>query len=193
MPEYHEEVSNRARSLWEKAGCPRDRDHEFWFDAEKEFKHFCNAERPSYETRGGKIYRRAGNTNLLEALSFIKDWVTALITLQTAAIGAIGAVVDWKYISTSPLSKFEWPFLTTTVAAFTVSIVFGVLMLNALPGAAQRIPINPVALGSDVFSIANENRYLTLNSYSSFVRYFFLLGVLSFAALIVTRIAISAQ
>jgi Protein of unknown function (DUF2934) len=92
MPEHHQEVSNRARSLWEKAGCPRGRDHEFWFAAENELKKFCEDDSPSYKTKGGKLYRRAGNTNLIEALSFIKDWVTALITLQTAAIGAIGVI-----------------------------------------------------------------------------------------------------
>lgn len=177
----HKQVSDRAHILWEQAGCPTDRDQEFWFDAEREF----------YETNG-HVYRRAGTENIKEALGFIKDWVTSLIQLQTAAIGAIGAFIGLKEFPHLSLSKYEWPFLVITLLLFMVSIIMGVLILNALPGATQRIPANPAALRSDVFSIANEKNHLTLHTYSMLVRWFFVLGMISLVVFIVIRIVISA-
>jgi Protein of unknown function (DUF2934) len=173
----HKQVSARARILWEQAGCPTDRDQEFWFDAENEF----------YETQG-HVYRRDGTKNIKEALGFIKDWVTSLIQLQTAAIGAIGGFIGLKDSSNYSLSKFEWPFLVITVLSFMVSIWMGVAILNALPGATQRIPANPAALGADVFSIANEKDHWTLHRYSKLIRWFFVCGMISLVFFIVIRI-----
>jgi hypothetical protein len=34
----HEQISARARELWEKAGCPPDRDLEFWLAAEAQLR-----------------------------------------------------------------------------------------------------------------------------------------------------------
>lgn len=39
-PDYitHEEVRQRARELWQRAGSPKDRDAEFWLAAEQELR-----------------------------------------------------------------------------------------------------------------------------------------------------------
>ena len=36
MTDREEQVRERARRLWEEAGCPQGRDHEFWAQAERE-------------------------------------------------------------------------------------------------------------------------------------------------------------
>jgi hypothetical protein len=33
-----EQIRNRAHQLWEAAGRPQDREHEFWYQAERELK-----------------------------------------------------------------------------------------------------------------------------------------------------------
>jgi hypothetical protein len=37
-----------------------------------------------------------------------------------------------------------------------VSMAFGLMLLNALPGAAQRLPASAAARQADIFSISNE-------------------------------------
>jgi hypothetical protein len=32
------EIRDRAHQLWELAGCPEGREHEFWYEAERELK-----------------------------------------------------------------------------------------------------------------------------------------------------------
>jgi hypothetical protein len=91
------QVSKRATFLYEQAGSPAGHNHEFRPIAEQDF----------YE-KGGKIYLRDGSQNIKEALGFTKDWVTSLIGLDTAAIGAIGAFISLKDFPTLPLSWFEW-------------------------------------------------------------------------------------
>ena len=34
----HEEISERAHQLWERAGKPAGQDHDFWLQAERELK-----------------------------------------------------------------------------------------------------------------------------------------------------------
>jgi len=43
---HQQEVADRARALWEKAGQPGGRDEEFWFRAEKELRAESAANRP---------------------------------------------------------------------------------------------------------------------------------------------------
>ena len=154
------------------------------------------AEQHFYITRDSKIYLRDGSQNNKEALGFIKDWVSSLITLDTAAIGAIGAFISFKdfphlFLSTFPLATFITAGLG--LFFFTLSISEGVLLLNALPGAIQRFPVNDVALRSDVFSIANERRYRTLNAYSKGVRWGFVLGVSALALFIGVQMLAAAK
>jgi hypothetical protein len=92
-----EQVRKRATFLYEQAGKPANPDLlKFWGNAEKHF----------YE-KNGKIYLRDGSQNIKEALGFTKDWVTSLVGLDTAAIGAIGAFISLKDFPTLHLSWFE--------------------------------------------------------------------------------------
>ncbi len=178
----HEQVSDRARSLWEEAGCPPDRDKEFWFDAEKRFREMQ-----------GKVYDINVTKDNVEALGFVKDWITALIQIETAAIGAIGVLIGLKDFPRLPLSIVELLFLAITVLSFTISIIFGVQTLNALPGAAQRIPVSKEALLADIFSIFNTEKGWDLNRNSKIVRVSFLAGVSSFVLLILIRLVCGQQ
>jgi hypothetical protein len=147
----------------------------------------ANALAHFYQTKGGKIYLRDGSQNSKEALGFIKDWVTSLITIDTAAIGAMGAFIGFKDFPNVFISTHALLPLLPAAVAFTVSIVFGVFTLNALPGAIQRFPVDAVTLGSDVFSIANERRNSTLNMYSYLVRWPFVIGVGCVALFIIVQ------
>jgi len=178
--EVDRQIKLRAFNLWEQAGCPLDRRDRFLDFARHEF----------YETNG-KWYRRDGNTNITEALGFIKDWVTSLIQLQIAAIGAIGIFVSFKDFPRIALSPAEWFFLALAIVLFLYSIRTGLTILNALPGAMQRVPANASAQGADVFSIANENDSRTLDVLSKPVRNSFLAGMASFVAFVIVRAALS--
>jgi hypothetical protein len=49
-------------------------------------------------------------------------------------------------------------FSRLSVLSFFISLVFGLMLLNALPGAAQRVPVDRPTKEADVFSIANKRR-----------------------------------
>jgi hypothetical protein len=72
-------------------------------------------------------------------------------------------------------------FIVLSALSFFTSLAFGLFLLNALPGAAQRVPADPKALHSDVFSIANAPAHWTINAKSRGLRVCFLLGALFFA------------
>jgi hypothetical protein len=46
----------------------------------------------------------AHDTNLTEALGFLKDWVTALSAIESAAIGAVAAYLHVRFTSGK-----DWP------------------------------------------------------------------------------------
>jgi hypothetical protein len=98
----------------------------------------------------GKLYSIDGANNIKEALGFIKDWVTALIQLQTAAIAAIGA---FSGFDVPQLSLLEAVLIGLTVIALGLSIGVGSILLNMLPGCVQRKPEDDHAKGSDIYSI----------------------------------------
>ena len=172
----------RAYFLSKQAGDPPGHEKEFYYQAEKEIK-----EEGIYE-KEAKLYKIVGSQNTKEALGFIKDWVTALVQIETAAIGAIGAFVSFKNFPHLTLGLYEWPFLVMTVLSFAISIVGAVFLLNSLPGAAQRLPVNRVAEQSDVFSIANGPTFRHLNAHSRLVRISFMVGVCSLAIFVAAQI-----
>jgi hypothetical protein len=148
-------------------------------------------------------------------LGFLRDWGTSLVQLDTAAIGALGPFLGFGDFARSPvlgigylhhaalkIAIAEVVLIGLSALSFFISLIFGLLLLNALPGAIQRVPVNLDAMQSDVFSIANTGAQgqilaaqgwfyglmplrLTIGTNSRGLRVCFLVGALLFAASIV--------
>ena len=88
-----------------------------------------------------------------EALGFFKDWVTSLITLQTAAIGAIAAFL--KVESGTILSRGQALIIYGAIACFIFSIIAGGLGLYMLPGCAQR----KLAPNQDIYAMKTKGPF----------------------------------
>jgi hypothetical protein len=142
----------------------------------------------------GKSYTIDGKNNAKEALGFLKDWSTSLVQLDLAAIGAIGIFVGFTDFARSPVLGIGYLSGLARIAAvveliciglsalsFFISLLFGQLLLNALPGAVQRIPADQKAELSDVFSIANAGNFLPLDTTSRWLRIWFWIGAGLFA------------
>jgi hypothetical protein len=169
------------------------------------------AEQAMYRTRQGMHYRTDGTVNTKEALGFLKDWSTSLIQLDSAALAAIGLFVGFGDFTRSPILGIgDLHHLARSIAiaeviciglsalSFFISLIFGLLLLNALPGAAQRVPVDMNAMQNDVFSIANigdqvhapadQGQFFrhfihqTINRMSRWFRVSFLFGAGFFAA-----------
>jgi hypothetical protein len=143
------------------------------------------------------VYTRIGTANIKEALGFLKDWSTSLVQLDLAAIGAIGLFIGFSDFGRSPMLEIghlnhlarrvaiaEVACVGLSALSFFISLYFGLLLLNSLPGAAQRFPCNTDAKQSDVFAIKNERRYWTIGTKSRWLRYGFLAGAAFFALFI---------
>jgi len=75
-------------------------------------------------------------SNALEGVKLISDWAKWLITVETAAIGIIGAYLKGNVVRLPPLVK---SFLTVAVGSFVVSIAAAALLLLSLPEIVQRL------------------------------------------------------
>jgi len=130
-------------------------------------------------------YRINGIDNIKEALGFIKDWVTSIIQIQTAAIAAIGTFVG---LSGFPkLSVVETLLIALTVICFTVSIINGGMLLHMLPGCVQRVPHNEPAQDADVYGMAPFGQG-TIYRRANWFWYSFFAAIISFALFIIVRI-----
>ena len=122
-----------------------------------------------------------GHKHIIEALGLMKDWVTALIGIQTAAIGAIAAFSEIEQ-----KTRLTWPqsvIVYITVIAFGFSIVSGSFVLNMLPGCAQRVPQD----GSrDIYSMKTTGDR-TLGFWAKNFRNWFIFGIALFGVFIVVR------
>jgi hypothetical protein len=195
--------------------------HELWvLDGRQpgaDFGQYLNqAGQAMYTTKQGTQYRADVTVNTKEALGFLKDWSTSLIQLDTAAIGAIGLFVGfgdfarstilniWRSSNSAQvIGVLELTCIGLSTVSFFSSLVFGLFLLNALPGAAQRVPVNALAMQNDVFAIANIGRegqvpvvgqgpvyrhfarHLTIGTMSRGLRVLFLSGAFFFAAFII--------
>ena len=93
-----------------------------------------------------------GDLNVKEALGFLKDWVTALIAIDTAAIGALAAFLP-------VIRRYHWwerGLLGLTLLCLGFSLRCGCNVLSMLPGCAQRKP-HPK---QDVYSLRTLDRSL---------------------------------
>jgi hypothetical protein len=168
-----EAIEARADDLWAEAGQPQAPDRaEFFKQAQKEF-----ADGVFYHFKHEKVfvYRKCGTENIKEALSFLKDWVTSLIQLETGALAVFGLAAGFAGIFTSGEMSSHGPataaanpawikvfaalelfFIVLSGLSILISMTYGLALLNALPGAVQRMPASAAARQSDVFAIGNE-------------------------------------
>jgi hypothetical protein len=79
---------------------------------------------------------------LLEAVKLLSDWNKWLVTVQTAAIAAIGLVVKASELNllTSKLGKIAVACAAISVLMFVISIALSSYLLLFLPAIAEEIP-----------------------------------------------------
>jgi hypothetical protein len=121
------------------------------------------------------------------AAGLIKDWTTSLIQLQTAALGVIGALVGYSDFSKLVLPPGQIFILAFTALAFTVSLFFGVLLLNLLPGCVQRLPADGPTKHLDIYSMYTIDGGQTVGFWSNGLRRWFVAGIFLLALFIVLR------
>jgi len=156
------------------------------------------------------VYRKDGTANTKEPLSFLKDWVTSVIQLETGALAVFGLAAGFKeaipsaepahqsvgspvlcslcsaFATWSPI--IELILIVLSGVLFLKSISRGLDVLNALPGAAQRLPANATARQSDIFSIRNEDTHPSIYQRVDPFRRWFIWGAWFFAAFILVRL-----
>jgi len=123
------------------------------------------------------------------AAGLMKDWTTSLIQLQTAALGVIGALAGYTDLSKLVLPPGQIIILALTAIAFTVSLFFGVLLLNLLPGCVQRLPDDAPTKELDIYSMYTIDGGRTVGFWSNGLRRWFVVGIFLLALFIVLRFA----
>lgn len=117
----------------------------------------------------------------LEALRLIADWAKWLITIETGAIAIIGAVIK---VETATSSESVRVFATGAIVSFVISIAAAATLLLTLPDIAQNLqPGVNVWLTSD--TVVGRVFHLNTQDIALLESFFFGLGILCFAALIV--------
>jgi hypothetical protein len=178
--------------------------HELWVQNGRQLpanfnQYLPQAGQAMYITQQGLQYRIDGTVNAKEALGFLKDWSTSVVQLDSAAIAAIGLFVGISDFTRSPIvgigelhhwrlfiAILEVIFIVVSAGSFFTSLTFGLFLLNALPGAVQRVPVNATAMQNDVFSIANTDFFATIGTLSRGLSGGFLVGAGFFAASVIS-------
>jgi hypothetical protein len=124
----------------------------------------------------------------IDALGFLKDWVTSIIQIETALLGGIGAAVVLKNTPDVNLTILQKSILFVGTVAFGISIFSGIMLLNMLPGAAQRVPKKiSDAEKNDVYSIHTKGK-MRLSDWTWWHRISFLAGLAAIAAFVFIRV-----
>jgi hypothetical protein len=136
--------------------------------------------------------------NIPEALGLLKDWTTTLISVETAAIGVVGAVLA----SDARLHFTSWQKGALVVASFCflLSIITGALALNMLPACAQRLPSGSNS-DKDIYSIVIIRKWYfgtgfkkngwqrgDLSDHTTWFSAFFYLGMIAFFGFIIASV-----
>jgi hypothetical protein len=127
-------------------------------------------------------------SNALEGLKMISDAAKWLITVETAAIGLIGAYLK---PTTAPSPAIAKVLLTSAVGCFVISISAAAILLVSLPEIIQMLDgqtniwLTKDSVIGRVFG-ANTQTFVSIESF------FFGLGVVVVAALIIAAIWSSA-
>jgi len=118
----------------------------------------------------------------LEALKLIGDWAKWLITIETGAIAIIGVVLKGDAgISSVHVKRFA----TLAVGSFVLSIAAASALLLTLPDIAQNLhPQVNVWLTSD--TVVGHLFHLNSQDIALVESFFFGIGILSFAAMILS-------
>jgi hypothetical protein len=121
----------------------------------------------------------------LESLKLVKEWGIWLVTIQTAAIAAVGALIaDPKLPLTLPQSVLA----CFAVALFTISIICTSFLLVSLPGFYAR---NARYIYADDFGHQKPafTRFsINLNNSIVGEHLFFVLGIIVFSVFIAVRV-----
>ena len=136
--------------------------------------------------------RHITEQTIATAAGLMKDWTTALIQLQTAALGVIGALVGYADFSKFALPSGQVVIVALAAVAFAVSLFFGVLLLNLLPGCVQRLPADEEAAKRDIYSMYTIDGGRNVGFWSNGLRRWFVTGIFLLALFIVCRFASSA-
>lgn len=122
----------------------------------------------------------------LEALKLIKDWSTALLVVQSAAIGVVGTLVEKHPPSGSGL----W-LVIALFASLILSIYIGGVCVNGtIPYIAQNLPNNPTC---DIYTERGGLRSrrgqlrATLGSFCMWQARLFVISLILFAVFVVSR------
>jgi len=124
---------------------------------------------------------------LKDALGFLKDWVTSIIQIETALLGAVGAAVILKDRPDISLTELQLYDLLFTAIAFGASICCGIMLLNMLPGAVQRVPKNWWDLTNDIYSITTKGS-MRIYDWSWWFRTGFFFGIAGTAVFVLLRV-----
>lgn len=133
-------------------------------------------------------YAVQGGDNIKEALSFIKDWVTSVLQIETAILGAIGAATVLKNEPDIKLTHWQLMAIGLASVFFGISILCGTMLLNMLPGAVQREPKTPDSKKNDVYSIYNTDKRTRIYDWAGYFRITFQLGIAFIPVFILARI-----
>lgn len=153
------------------------------------------------------VYRTDVTANTTEALGFLKDWVTSIIQLEIGALAAFGVAAGFAgiFASSEPahqnggaaaavpvfakyFASCELVLIVLSGICFFCSIRRGLELLNALPGAAQRLPASAAARRSDIYTIRNGEYHRSIVEMVDPFRLFFILGMGFFAAFVLVRL-----
>jgi hypothetical protein len=116
-----------------------------------------------------------------ESLKLIADWAKWLITIETGAIAIIGGVIKGETASSPSIRAFA----TGAIGSFVISISAAALLLLTLPDIAQNLrPQVDVWLTSD--TVVGRVFHLTTQDIAVLESFFFGIGILCFAGLILT-------
>jgi len=122
--------------------------------------------------------------NDMEAIKLIQDWSKWLVGINTAGIGAIGALTIKGSNFNFHYSVF---FALFSVLSFLLSLLSAGSLLLALPGVVQRLDM--LRPGQDVFHMGTfEGGGTQLYIFTAVQHISFLLGVLFFAVFIAFEI-----
>ncbi len=122
--------------------------------------------------------------NALEALKFISDWAKWLVTLETASIALIGSLFTSDTITLANLSNI---FGTSAIVCFIISIAAAATLLFTLPEIAQYLR-DDTNIWMTRDSVAGHLFHLTTQTLAIVESFFFGLGMIFSAALIITVI-----
>jgi hypothetical protein len=131
-------------------------------------------------------YLIEGTDKVPEALGFLKDWVTSVLQIETAVLGAIGAATVLKNEPDIRLTHLQLGSIGLASVFFGISIICGTMLLNMLPGAVQRKPRTEQAKHDDIYSITTASR-MRIYDWAGWFRLTFQFGIACIPVFILAR------